>query len=471
MKVVPCYKDFVNYPSYQNAYHLLSFGLEFEFEQVILAIESCAHKSNLVHVGAGCGRLLTCKAFSEFERVTLLEPDFKMRAHLLDRTDLAENVEILPNDSFRSGLPSNSVDAIVLSYNSIGEMTPILFSLGEFQRILKPNGVLFFNVHNPLCRKGVAQGLKRFRIPDVPGCYSVDSFPLPSHGPFAFLTELNIAVEDSFRTFHIKQVFPDLETWDVLCKLAGFKIESIWKNTTTENIVDEKESHAHGFLCKKTLSETSIIAHEMVDFYDRLAPAYFEVTEKFAYCLPEWLSEQCKNMENAQISLLDLGCGPGYVASLLKKMNISGRFFGVDFSTEMLNMAEKSGLYLSLLRLDLNVSFPLIEHLALDYITAFGIFEFVSDIGTALTKCRQSLRVGGEVWFSVEKTMPDCPTNGEFDPLTGGRRWHFSQEQITEIMSESGLQIIACDELPAYQALLSRRQVFYFLIRARRMSL
>lgn len=99
--------------------------------------------------------------------------------------------------------------------------------------------------------------------------------------------------------------------------------------------------------------------------------------------------------------VLDIGCGPGYLAGeLADRVGASGSVRGVDSSTSMLAIARRrspgeDAAPVRLVAADaLSLPFP---DSSFDAVTATQVYEYVSDVPSALVEARRVLRPGGRL--------------------------------------------------------------------------
>lgn len=133
--------------------------------------------------------------------------------------------------------------------------------------------------------------------------------------------------------------------------------------------------------------------------FDGYAPEFERhLVDTLGYCGPEVLARLLV-AAGARGATLDLGCGTGLCAPLLRPL--AGPLHGVDLSQAMLDEAARRGQYDRLDRAELA------EHLAAtperyDLVVAADVFIYVGSLDAVFAGVRRVLRPGGWFAFSVE---------------------------------------------------------------------
>ncbi len=143
-------------------------------------------------------------------------------------------------------------------------------------------------------------------------------------------------------------------------------------------------------------TDSSTVEHD----YDVFAEtgAYDQTFDEWGYVGPETAAAILKNYVPRQSRILDAACGSGLTGSALQNLGYE-HIEGIDISARLLEIAERTGAYTRLRRVDMQ-SFPLPfedgEFDAVNFIGALTYFE-TSEILREL--CR-IVRRGGHVVFS-----------------------------------------------------------------------
>lgn len=135
---------------------------------------------------------------------------------------------------------------------------------------------------------------------------------------------------------------------------------------------------------------------------------------------------------------LDLGCGTGLCASLVRP--IVDAIDGVDVSGAMVEQARKSGLYRELHHADLE------QHLAqtarrYDLVMAADVFIYVGELAEIFRAVRRLLRPGGRFAFSVELAGA-----GKGVVLLPSLRYAHAEDYIRALADASGFSVSAFSE-------------------------
>lgn len=160
------------------------------------------------------------------------------------------------------------------------------------------------------------------------------------------------------------------------------------------------------------------------ELFDKFASTYDETMEKIKYAVIKKVSEL--NIEFYG-NVLDLGCGTGVFANCIKKDNIK-QLIGVDISQNMLNLAEKKRVYTNLFNKDA-YTFLTENNIMFDFMVAFDVFEYISDIEKLFTKINAKTII-----FNIETAKEDIIDT----ILTYNGRIKHNPEYIKQILATSG---------------------------------
>ena len=142
-----------------------------------------------------------------------------------------------------------------------------------------------------------------------------------------------------------------------------------------------------------------------VDYVQRLFDDYaadfdHHLVDELGYCAPDVLQRLVVGLQRPGFgSVLDLGCGTGLCAPLLRPL--AQRLQGVDLSAAMIDRARDRGLYDALQQAEL------CQYLAstderFDLIVACDVLIYLGDLAPVWSGARRVLRPGGVFAFSVE---------------------------------------------------------------------
>lgn len=159
------------------------------------------------------------------------------------------------------------------------------------------------------------------------------------------------------------------------------------------------------------------------------------------YHTPEKLFAAVKRVipENADLDVLDLGCGTGLCGALFR--NMARRQVGVDLSPKMLDKARERGVYDDLLLGD--VMAPLIaEGAAYDLIVSADVFIYLGDLQAVFESASAVLRPGGLFAFSTE-----TGEEGTTYALRTSARYAQSVAYIRDLARQAVLVEVSMDEI------------------------
>jgi len=135
---------------------------------------------------------------------------------------------------------------------------------------------------------------------------------------------------------------------------------------------------------------------------------------------------------------LDLGCGTGLCAPLLKPH--CDTIVGVDLSTQMLQQAAKLGLYDELVQADIG-DYLAATPLRAELVVAADVLIYIGDLSRIFHDVARVLEHGGLFAFTVE-----LPTNGQALQLLPSLRYAHAQDHVRACAAPCALQV---DELRA----------------------
>ena len=134
---------------------------------------------------------------------------------------------------------------------------------------------------------------------------------------------------------------------------------------------------------------------------------------------------------------LDLGCGTGLMAPLLRPM--CGAIDGVDLSSQMLDKARSVGLYRSLHHGDVT-EYLQSTNAHYDLVVAADVFVYVGALESVYAGAARVLQPGGCFLFSIEEADA-----GQRMQLRASARYAHSQGYLAELASAHGLAVQQID--------------------------
>jgi predicted TPR repeat methyltransferase len=141
-------------------------------------------------------------------------------------------------------------------------------------------------------------------------------------------------------------------------------------------------------------------------------------------------------------SALDLGCGSGLAAPLLRRL--AQRIAGVDLSPRMIDLATRRALYDALAQSDLRAhlqSTPA-RH---DLIVSCDVFIYIGELTPVFAGVQRVLQTGGVFGFSVE--VCEAPGGCGFE-LQPSLRYAHSEPYLRQLAADHGLQVLRVERGP-----------------------
>ncbi len=138
--------------------------------------------------------------------------------------------------------------------------------------------------------------------------------------------------------------------------------------------------------------------------FDSYADHYdTHITTALHYQVPKLIYQAVSHnhalKNNAELDILDLGCGTGLCGELFKSS--AHTLTGVDISDKMLSVARQKKIYDKLEQSDL-LSFLSVRADAYDLIVAGDVFVYFGDLDAIFSAAYQALRIGGLFVFNAE---------------------------------------------------------------------
>lgn len=138
--------------------------------------------------------------------------------------------------------------------------------------------------------------------------------------------------------------------------------------------------------------------------FDAYAPDFDRHIRSLEYRGPELVAEVLARRlpaADARLDVLDGGCGTGLSAALLRPY--ARQLTGVDLSPAMLDRARETGLYDTLVEGELG-AFLAAHPAAFDVCVLVDVLIYFGDLHAIVACAGRSLRAGGLLAFSVEKS-------------------------------------------------------------------
>ncbi len=134
-------------------------------------------------------------------------------------------------------------------------------------------------------------------------------------------------------------------------------------------------------------------------YYDDWADKYDETLAEWQYQAPEDASDLLAPHLGDGARVLDVGCGTGLLASVLRKRG-DYTVDGIDISAASLHLAERRGDYARLIHHDLQ-DLPLpVQDNAYDAAASVGVLTYIEDAEALLRDLCRCVRTGGAITFT-----------------------------------------------------------------------
>lgn len=159
----------------------------------------------------------------------------------------------------------------------------------------------------------------------------------------------------------------------------------------------------------------------------------YQTPQKLHDLLEEFIRDR-----QADMDIIDLGCGTGLCGPLLRKH--ARLLKGVDLSPGMLAKARERKIYDELVEGDLSVGLGMAKH-AYDLVIAADVFVYVGELGQVFEATTRALRPGGLFAFSLE-AEEDCD---DFVLRPTGRYAH-SIGYSRRLAEDAGLQEVRLEK-------------------------
>lgn len=451
--------------TYAGAYSLIDKDFINDFN--MLKKFSTPIKGSIVAVGAGTGRLINAKLKND---LLFVENDKEMLKILKDRVcryKSAYKNKIIFADAFNMPFKENSVEGVLLDNSVIAEMILFEFAIAESFRILNSGGKILISTMNPITWPKLRYNeLKKAKDNGVNYSYYIKSYPTPHVGKYFFETRLETYCQEMQRTYIIPQILMPIEKLITFVKRIGFQIDHIYGDFDLKDF--DKSSSLMGTIIatKPKRSPVKVTFPELQSKYDEYADQYNSIAKKGKYTVPNWVAKQTTELKGKYLTVLDLACANGLISQTVHNAGIDGQFYGIDFSSQMLNEARKKKLFRGLLQADLSKGLPLLAEQQFDLILACGFLEFIPNPAKLLKQVSKSLKPYGTVILTFEKLTSESLDVGKLDPSSNMTKYPLSKNNLLDLLKSSGLEIIKLVERVGYTSPTLKKKIPYFMIKA-----
>jgi len=156
------------------------------------------------------------------------------------------------------------------------------------------------------------------------------------------------------------------------------------------------------------------------------------------YRTPELLVAMLQaEAQTACDAVLDLGCGTGLCAPLLRPM--ARRLAGVDLSEKMLDKARESGLYDDLACADI-VVWLAGRQAEWDLVLAADVLVYFGELGPLFERVARALKPGGSFAFSVESLAAESRTDAGY-AITASNRFAHAPAYVRACAAAAGFEV------------------------------
>jgi predicted TPR repeat methyltransferase len=175
--------------------------------------------------------------------------------------------------------------------------------------------------------------------------------------------------------------------------------------------------------------------------FDGNATTYESNMQALGYRVPEFLGGLLREdavPADRTLDVLDLGCGSGLCAPLLRPF--ARRLAGVDLCRNMLALARAKNLYDELVEAELLQYLATVHDSKFDVVVAANVLIYFGEIGELCAGVARALRRGGRFVFDVEKgegAQPGFHVSG---------RYTHSHAVVANALAGTGLVLARVDE-------------------------
>ena len=160
------------------------------------------------------------------------------------------------------------------------------------------------------------------------------------------------------------------------------------------------------------------------------------------YHIPEMLGRAVRELSpQAQMDILDLGCGTGLCGDGLRDM--ARRLVGVDLAPKMLEVARGRGCYGELVQAEIGQYLAAQASASFDLVAAADVLIYIGDVGGVFRDVARVLRPAGLFAFSIEQPSQDC---GSYRLEQSGR-YAQSLGYVRKLARELGLAERSCRDV------------------------
>lgn len=163
--------------------------------------------------------------------------------------------------------------------------------------------------------------------------------------------------------------------------------------------------------------------------------------------------------------IVDLGCGTGYIGSMIRQSRLSGMLVGVDISREMAlitqkRMFEKAVVYNQVFNSsmqDFIAHYRDNEQTKFNVVIAANLLTYIKDISSFFLNVKSIMLEGGTLVVSF-KTTQDANNDAEFDRYL--EAYYFSATYIKELAVSHGFKLVKEKDIKFLQEEQGKLMIF-----------
>lgn len=212
-------------------------------------------------------------------------------------------------------------------------------------------------------------------------------------------------------------------------------------------------------------------------YYNLISSKYDEATSSFGWIVPNTIKNILDqyNLIKKDLNILDIGIGTGQTVDFLKDKEC--KLYGIDISSEMVNLAKKKYLKVKFFEYDINEGIiKLFKKNKFDLIISGGVFEFIKNIEIVFNDTYQLLKKDGHFVFTYEmlisgnkyqKNKEQYITEGYTDNKDKDaefRLYRRSKKEIDDLILKTGFKKIKHIKVKAYLKTAKRIPVYYGIV-------
>ncbi|GAB7023262.1 class I SAM-dependent DNA methyltransferase [Salidesulfovibrio brasiliensis] len=184
---------------------------------------------------------------------------------------------------------------------------------------------------------------------------------------------------------------------------------------------------------------------DLMDAYKLWAKDYDgDTVDKFGYVAP-MVSAQTLNkfMPETEVRILDAGCGTGLVGQILQDMGYK-KMDALDYSKEMLDIAEEKGVYDACFHADLSKPLEMKDN-AYDAVICVGTFTYGHVGPQAFDELIRITKPGGHICFTIrDGAFEDYDFREHMIDLEQKERWELLEMSDQPYLAKEDVNCKLC---------------------------